>query len=354
MRVVIFSAYFIPHSGGVENYVYQLARRLAKNNSVFVVASKLNNVKEREVIDGIAVFRIPAVELLPERLSLPLSGVSSIINTIKPDIIVTNTRFYPVSFAAGMYAHKNNIPWLHIEHGTSQPYSNPLIQLGVRAVDLTFGRWIMRHASAVAGVSKASCAFAKNLGAKSCSVLYNGVDSCFFDGRRKSHKGVRIVFVGRLIKDKGIHDLLRAAKGLDAKVVIVGAGPYENQLKKLGGIFVGKKNSAGVRKTLSESDILVNPSYGEGMPSSVLEAGAMGLAVIATDVGGTGEIIRNGKSGFLVQPSNVKQLREKLSFLIKNPSLRMKMGAELQKKVRSEFDWKVIILKAKKVIGRLL
>jgi len=352
MRIVIFSSYFLPHKGGVENYVYQTGKRLAKRHKVWVVTSRLKGMKKEETVDGIHVIRVPAVEPLPGKLAVPFA-LNVITKTGVPDVIITHTRFYPLSVAGGMIAVSKGIPWLHIEHGTSQvKYKNPIVDIGARFVDATAGRWTL-HNSSAAGVSEASCRFAKKLGAKSCQVLYNGVDTIFFSGKSKKHAGLRIAFVGRLIQEKGVQDLLKAVKGLKAEVIIVGKGPYEKELKKLGGKFVGEKDSAGVREILSSSDILVNSSYGEGLPTAVLEAGAMGLAVVATDVGGTNEIIQDGKNGYLVHPGNVSELRKKIQLLAKNAKLREKLGKALQKTVREKFDWDKIVVKFEKVLKSL-
>jgi glycosyltransferase involved in cell wall biosynthesis len=354
MRIVIFSSYFLPHRGGVENYVHQTAKRLVKRgHKVWVVTSQLPGVNASGRIDGISVVRIPSVELLSDRLTIQLSPVSGVFEKVgRVDAVITNTRFYPLSFAAGLYAHRHGVPWLHVEHGTQQSYDNPVIRAGVRTVDAVIGRWILTH-SRVAGVSRASCGFSGKLGARKCDVLYNGVDTGFFDGKRKKHRGLRIAFVGRLIKDKGVQDLLRAARGSGAAVVIVGKGPYEGELKKLGGKFVGQKDARGVREVLAGSDILVNPSYGEGLPTAVLEAGAMGLAVVATDVGGTREIIDDKRNGFLVRAGDVKALRDRISMLVKSSKLREKFGRALQKKVRETFDWDETAVKLEKVLKSL-
>ncbi len=75
------------------------------------------------------------------------------------------------------------------------------------------------------------------------------------------------------------------------------------------------------------------------MPSSVLEAGAIGLPIIATAVGGTEEIIKNYKNGILVKPHNITQLRKKILELIKNKELREKLGRNAQEVVRKKFNW---------------
>jgi glycosyltransferase involved in cell wall biosynthesis len=352
MKIAIFSSYFLPHKGGVENYVYQTGKRLVKKgHKVWIITSRLKGMKSEETIDGMKVLRFPSIEPLPGRMAVPFA-MNALEKIGRPDVIVTHTRFYPLSVAGGMIAKSKGIPWLHVEHGTAQVrYSNPLVDLGAKTFDATAGRWIMRNAS-VAGVSKASCAFTKKLGAKSCLVLYNGVDTKFFSGS-KAHKGVQIAYVGRLIKEKGVQDLLKSVKGLNVRVVIIGKGPAENELRKLGGKLVGEKDSAGVKNILSVSDILVNPSYGEGLPTSVLEGGAMGLAVVATDVGGTSEIISDGKNGFLLHPGNVHELREKIVLLVKNAKLREKLGKALQKTVRDKFDWDKITANFEKVLKSL-
>ncbi len=353
MKIVVFSSYFLPHKGGVENYAYQTGKRLVKKgHKVFVVTSRLKGMKAEETIDGIKVLRFAAIEPLPGRMAIPFA-MNALEKIGRPDVIVTHTRFYPLSVAGGMIAKSKGIPWLHVEHGTMQvKYSNPLVDIGAKTFDATAGRWILRNAH-VAGVSKAACRFVQKFGAKPRYTLYNGVDTKFFDGKKKKHKGMQIAYVGRLIQEKGVQDLLKAVKGMNVKVVIIGKGPYEAELKKLGGAFVGEKDSAGVKKILSESDILVNPSYGEGMPTSVLEGGAMGLPVVATDVGGTSEIITNGKNGFLVHPGSVHELRERINLLVKDAKLREKLGSALQKTVREKFDWDKIAVKFEKVLKSL-
>ena len=79
----------------------------------------------------------------------------------------------------------------------------------------------------------------------------------------------------------------------------------------------------------------------------------MGLAVIATDVGGTKEIIDHSKNGYLIKPGDVKELSKRLSALLKNESLRKKVGSSLQKKVRMTFDWDKVVEKFEKVVKSL-
>lgn len=159
---------------------------------------------------------------------------------------------------------------------------------------------------------------------------------------------LNIIFVGRLIFAKGVQDLLAAYKDLRARAIdihltIVGDGPYRKELERLAGqngiSFLGELNHAGVMKALKESDIFVNPSYSEGLPTSVMEAASVGLPIIATDVGGTNEIIVGGESGCLYPPHDVEALTDCLRYLIENPDERVAFGAKAKERVAEKFNW---------------
>lgn len=159
---------------------------------------------------------------------------------------------------------------------------------------------------------------------------------------------MNIIFVGRLIYAKGVQDLLVAYKDLRARAIdihltIVGDGAYRKELEEMarghGVSFLGELNHSGVMKALKEADIFVNPSYSEGLPTSVMEAASVGLPIIATDVGGTNEIIVGGESGCLYPPHDVQALTDCLRYLIENPSERATFGAKAKERVATRFNW---------------
>ena len=119
-------------------------------------------------------------------------------------------------------------------------------------------------------------------------------------------------------------------------------------------IFWGEKNHEQIRDLLSKSTLFVNPSYNEGLPTSVLEAGAMGLPVIATDVGGTREIIQNKVDGYLCVPRDVTQLRGLIEQILQMPEKAQTMGKNLQEKIRKNFDWDITAEKADKLLRELV
>lgn len=156
---------------------------------------------------------------------------------------------------------------------------------------------------------------------------------------------MRIIFVGRLIEAKGVQDLVKATDGLDCSVVIVGDGYYRPNLEAMKNghcTFTGELDRAGVFCQLQASDIFVNPSYSEGLPTSVLEAASVGLAIIATDVGGTREIIEHTRTGLLYQAGDIDMLRVNLSVFLSHPGLARAMGRLAQESVKVRFNWDTI------------
>ena len=168
-------------------------------------------------------------------------------------------------------------------------------------------------------------------------------------------KGVcRILYLGYMGKAKGSLDLIEAAGGIvstDLKAVFdlvgdeltPGEGEQLQQLIRAGQLnhFVTVYPPAfGADKLdfLRKADIFVYPSYYEGTPMAILEAMASGLPIVATNVGGIPEIVRDGCNGFLVSPGDIAALKLKLTTLIQNSELRAAMGRQSRKIVEEEFD----------------
>jgi glycosyltransferase involved in cell wall biosynthesis len=155
--------------------------------------------------------------------------------------------------------------------------------------------------------------------------------------------------IGRLSPEKGQTDLILAAKQIfmernDIKIVIIGRGPekgnIENMIKEFNienrVILAGFQND--MMKVYNSLNLVVQNSYTEGLPNVVLEASLMGVPVIATDVGGTSEVIEDGTTGILVSPGNPKEMADKILECTKNPDHMKTMGRLGRAKVQKEFD----------------
>jgi len=163
--------------------------------------------------------------------------------------------------------------------------------------------------------------------------------------------------VARLTVDKGLADLADAihmpqiTSNSQLRFLIVGDGEYADtfQSKCVKEIGSGKVIMTGVRKDieglLSASDTFVFPSLHENFSNCLLEAGAAGLPVIATAVGGNPEIVENGQTGILVPPHDPEALAEAITNLATNISLRQYFGRKLQQHIKINFNEAVVFRK---------
>ncbi|MDB3862234.1 glycosyltransferase family 4 protein [Flavobacteriaceae bacterium] len=162
-------------------------------------------------------------------------------------------------------------------------------------------------------------------------------------------KKINITFTGRILKDKGVLELIKAIeilpKEISSKVVlnIYGKIDLENpahitekELKKLlkPNFIVWHGNSNDIKNVLALSDIYCLPSYREGLPKSTLEAMAIGRPIITTNAPGCEDTVLEGINGYKVNVKDHKALSEKLQLLIEDEPLRLKMG----KKSRDIFE----------------
>ena len=172
---------------------------------------------------------------------------------------------------------------------------------------------------------------------------------------------IKFLFIGRLLKEKGIHDFVKAAKTVkgiypDTQFTILGSIDYSNlgalQQSELDDLIASKAiNYHGhvndVKDWIVDSHVFVLPSYREGVPRSTQEAMAIGRPVITTDVPGCRETVVDGVNGFLVQKWQPHALAEKMLYFIEHPEQIEKMGYESYKIAKDRFD-------ANKVNQRLL
>ena len=159
------------------------------------------------------------------------------------------------------------------------------------------------------------------------------------------------VFVGRIVKDKGINELVAAFKRLQAKVPktrLILVGEYEDSLDPITPearkeiddnpciLAVGKQKD--VRPWLAASDALVFPSYREGFPNVVIEAGAMGMPSIVTDINGSREIIQDGVNGLIVPSKNEDALLKEMERLVEDAALASYLASHARRLVASRYE----------------
>lgn len=169
---------------------------------------------------------------------------------------------------------------------------------------------------------------------------------------KNTQLSINFLFIGRLIKEKGIHDFISAAKIVKEQYpktifTILGTtdpaslgGLQQSELENL--ISSDLINYPGqvdnVQQWLGDSHVFVLPSYREGVPRSTQEAMAIGRPIITTDVPGCRETVIDGMNGFLVSKWKPQALADKMIHFIENPSQIEKMGYESYKIAQEKFD----------------
>lgn len=182
---------------------------------------------------------------------------------------------------------------------------------------------------------------------------------------KQLNDNITFIFVGRLLKEKGINDYVNAAKIVknkypNTKFVVLGATDNSNfgslTQKDINSlvqtnliVYPGRVDN--VNKWLEDSDVFVLPSYREGIPKSTQEAMAIGRAVITTDVPGCRETVIEGVNGFLVPKWNPQALAEKMVYFIENPEKISEMGNESYKIAQDKFDSYKVNNRLLKILG---
>ena len=353
--IAIFSAYSLPHLGGIERYVDNLSKQLVNlKYRVIIVSSNYDNFETVEEKDGIIYLKVPVYNLFKERYPLinkwnkEYKKVINELNKYKIDRIIVNTRFHLTTLMGAKYGKKNNIPVYLIEHGSNHlSVSNKVLDWFGEKYEHALTNKVKKYVDKYYGVSEDACKWQKHFKINSNGVWYNSVNR--FDKNitiKKNSNKITVLYAGRIIKEKGIEDLIIAfnkLKNKDVELLIAGNGNYLNYLKnkyeneKVK--YLGKTNFDDLTKIYSKANIFVHPShYPEGLPTCILEAGLMKCAVITTPNGGTSYFI-DGNNGIVVK--NQKELEESLKKLVDDKELAKKMGEKLHETVVNNFTWEV-------------
>jgi glycosyltransferase involved in cell wall biosynthesis len=193
----------------------------------------------------------------------------------------------------------------------------------------------------------------------------NGIDTSYFDPTifdvqyRNSHReniGLKkedfvFCFIGRVVADKGIHELVSAylnifKKNKKAKLIIV--GPFEQKLDPIDPLIYKKiithpgiqwiDFKKDIRPYLAISDVFTFPSYREGFPNVVMQAGAMGLPSIVSDINGCNEIIENGFNGLIVPAKSTTKLQSAMEALLYNQQMLKSMKVNCRSAITSGYE----------------
>ena len=178
------------------------------------------------------------------------------------------------------------------------------------------------------------------------TVINNGVEDEFKKYRNIKSKDMNFVFIGRVVKEKGVEELIRAFQKVaekypKAKLNIFGEGDlsyYKKTSLGCGGVVL-HGITLDPLKALAENQIFVLPSYVEGLSLALIEAAMMGKTIIATDVGGNSEVVINHESGLLVSSKNVEELADRMLYALNNKRDAERMAKNARRRYKDRFDF---------------
>jgi colanic acid/amylovoran biosynthesis glycosyltransferase len=193
--------------------------------------------------------------------------------------------------------------------------------------------------------------FSENANLSGLKIVHCGLDLDDYHFRPPREKVERLYCAARLAPEKGFEFLVRAVKTLvdqkfDIELRIVGDGPSKNMLESLARDLcildrvhlLGSLDEAAKMRELYAADLLVLPSLAEGLPSSITEAMAVGVPVVATNIAAISELVEDGKTGILVRPADSDALADAIITMIHGYAFRIRAAQLGREKVIKEFD----------------
>lgn len=366
MKILIINYEFPPVGGGGGTASYYLSCELVRlGYEVDVLTSRFRNLKGKETINGVTVYRVPVLRkrrdycTFIEMLIFIISSFFVLSKLLKKKKYNFMQAFF--SFPSGILGITSKIlfgiPYIVSLRGGDVPGANPYRYKILHSILYPIQRKIWKNAIAITvlpGIVKQVLRLAPDL---KYHVIPNGVDIKKFKSlTKKRTDNIKIIYVGRLIRRKGLKYLIQSIPKVIqnkniVKFIIVGDGPIRKILETIAKKlriehvvdFQGFVSEEKLLKLYNKADIFVLPSLFEGFGNVITEAMASGLPVIATKVGAISEIVIDGKTGFLVPSKDSTALADAITKLIFDTKLRRKMGKAGRKRAETFYSWNKIV-----------
>ncbi len=351
MMILSSIVYVLPYlaKGGTEEHAYTLINSTASIHGVTLVGPEGGGAKRFEEL-GVNFIKLmdegsPILKRVMEFRSvmkdLNFSGQMDVIHVHAGHELVALSKLFvpkvPIVFTVHGYAGKSS----GFDYKLSAKISN---------------RWADRVI--VVSESEKETLLKVGLKEEKIRMIYNGVSNIsksLSKGTARKHLGLPgngmplvIGAMGRLVKEKGFHDLIKAfsylvKKGSKALLVIIGEGKFKEELLNISAqlgledrvIFAGYIQNA--KRLIPAFDLMVVPSYFEAFGLVVLEAMIERVAVVGSKVGGIPELIQDGVSGFLFSPGDTVEMSRYMQMLLEDNNLRDSVGSKGRERYEEHF-----------------
>ncbi len=363
-RILIASAYYPPHMGGVERYTENLARKLAElgNEVVIVTSSNSERTDGATSVEGVSLIEIPSVSLMNDRFPIIKPTPSAFrtfhrIMELPISNIIINTRYYPICHFACRVASKKRIRPVLIDHssGYLSTKKSPLGYL-MRLYERLSTKIVSRSKPVACAVSNRSLKWIESLGFSPHSVVPNSIDSIAYRASASvidwnselniSPDAFVVAYAGRLIEEKGVMKAIEAIDGIPEEkihLIIAGSGPLNATVSNAQNErihFVGRLSESDMSSLLHYASCFLMPSeYPEGMPTVLLEAAAQECAIVVSDCAGASDVIPESNYGTVLPDCSIASIQKAVLTYFENPNILLEHSRNVHDLVSSRFTW---------------
>ena len=347
--------------GGGEEYQVELGQVLKKNGYRPIIFTSSDRLIKKAKDNELEVIKPPYYKMQNwsgwRNILLPIYVVRQLklkkwydAQIKKYNPVVLNIQSRDELIGATLAGLKNNKKILWTDHADFRTWS--LINVNVK-IKNQIGKWILRCAKKVDKIimindyeKKSFEKLVKPRRYNNLIVIKNGVIDKYRDFAASSIHRNEFIYIGRVVKEKGVEELISAFKVVEekypkAKLNIYGDGDdLENCKRKAEGSdwikYFGHTEQP--LSAISKNEIFVLPSYHEGLSLALLDAAMLGKKIIATDIDGNREVVKNGQTGLLVPVRSIDKLAETMTIMLDDKNRANKMSKSVRDYYKQKFD----------------
>lgn len=355
--ILLCTDYLPPSDGGVEHVVEELAYRLTDRGfrvGVYTLVSPGARIQLSDHPD-ISVFASKRLELtnyigLQSAVSLSAPfDFRHVLRRFDPDLVHVHNRFFYTSYLGMLYKYVRDYPLVTTMHLGGLEHIDGMGGVAARIFQSVFAKRLVRASDSVICVSDAVAAVAQSLGAPRTEVVRNAVDLSRFEVDKPVFDKT-LLYVGRLVRNNGPHDLIAAVPDIlaahpDASVNIVGSGKLKSELDRLSeSLAVSDAVTIygfvdDIVPMYEKADVFCRPSYSEGLPLTLLESMATYSVPVVTPVAGAEEVVSDGETGYFVSVNCPESIATTVNRLFRRPAEVEHVAEQAHASVKAEYSW---------------
>lgn len=360
MEILFLNPFFYPYPGGTEKHLMEVGKRLAKKHDITILTAQLNGTSKEEEFFGMHIIREPTKVYYsaPHPIPPPVPNFLEHETYLKKalthcELVHVHNRF--IYHGDGKLIKSSNKKLCLTLHNARPENIDVFTNFFGSLFDDAIAKRFMLSCDGISAVSKATFTSTvphNYIGKK--AVIHNGVDEKLFLPKKdkKWKQGLKInkkmvLTNARLLPQKGIGYLIEAMQYVNnAELVVFGRGPLKSQLetyaKKLGAkahFITEKIPDDNLVELYAASDCFVLPSLYEPCSVALIEAMSCGKPIVATDVGGNPDLIKDNVNGFIVKSRDAMSLAKKINLILNDKTLSRRFSKNNRAEVLKRLTW---------------